>query len=256
MTDFYALGNTQAEHERLSRQAAMLAPFTAHAFRSAGIQSGDRVLDIGSGAGDVSILLAEIVGSSGSVLGIERSSASVAYARGRVSRAGLRNITFVEADVNEITSDAMFDAAAGRFILEFVPEPAVVLRGVAQRVRPGGVLAFLEPSWQPLLTLCSELPVTSRAVTLARDTLVRDGADVEFGLKLRRTFAAADLPLPALEMNAAVPSVLETARWIVDLLQSLHVEPEPALIERIEEELATSAVAVPILSLVAGWCSK
>ena len=50
----YALGSTEAEHERLIRQATLLAPCTERLFREAGIEPGHRVLDLGSGIGDVS----------------------------------------------------------------------------------------------------------------------------------------------------------------------------------------------------------
>src|SRR5438046_4857817 len=50
-TSHYALGSTDAEHDRLIRQAALLAPFTERFFRGAGIGTGQRVLDIGSGVG-------------------------------------------------------------------------------------------------------------------------------------------------------------------------------------------------------------
>jgi hypothetical protein len=49
----YVLGSTDAEHERLIRQAARLDPFTERLFRDAGIGSGQRILDVGSGVGDV-----------------------------------------------------------------------------------------------------------------------------------------------------------------------------------------------------------
>ena len=58
----YALGNTDAEHERLIRQAARLAQSTDRFFRDAGIGVGQRILDIGSGVGDVAMLAARLVG--------------------------------------------------------------------------------------------------------------------------------------------------------------------------------------------------
>src|SRR5436190_17549690 len=115
----YALGSTDAEHERLIRQAARLAPLTERLFREAGIGPGQRVLDLGSGVGDVAMLVARIVGPSGEVIGIERDESSIARANERVAMAGFRNVSFRRTDVNEIVSDEPFDAAVGRFILMF-----------------------------------------------------------------------------------------------------------------------------------------
>src|SRR5437899_191130 len=93
-TPHYALGSTEAEHERLIRQAARLSPLTERLFWEAGIGPGQRVLDLGSGVGDVAILAANLVGPSGEVVGIERDPHSIARARSRVAEAGLRNVSF------------------------------------------------------------------------------------------------------------------------------------------------------------------
>src|SRR4029077_18642984 len=107
----YPLGNTDAEHERLIRQAARVAPTTERFFREAGIRRGQRVLDIGSGVGDVAMLVARLVGSSGEVVAIERDPRSMTKARARVSEAGLHNVSFIESDVDEIRHGEPFDAA-------------------------------------------------------------------------------------------------------------------------------------------------
>src|ERR1700740_136755 len=70
-TPHYALGSTDAEHERLIWQPARLAPLTEQLFREAGIAPGQRVLDIGSGVGDVAMLAAQLGRPSGAVLGTE-----------------------------------------------------------------------------------------------------------------------------------------------------------------------------------------
>src|SRR5262245_59696517 len=149
----YALGYTNAEQERLIRQAAIIAPIAERLFRGAGIGSGQRVLDLGSGMGDVAMLVARLVGPSGEVVGVERDTNSIARARARAAAAGLRNVSFLNGNVNNIVSSQPFDAAVGRFILMFLHDPVSVLRSAVGLVRPGGVVAFQEPSWAAMLAL-------------------------------------------------------------------------------------------------------
>jgi ubiquinone/menaquinone biosynthesis C-methylase UbiE len=92
----YVLGHTNAEQLRLIRQARVLAPFTNRLFRDAGIASGMRVLDIGCGMGDVTMLAAQLVGPTGRVVSIDRDQASIETAKRRVSAIGLENVTFIK----------------------------------------------------------------------------------------------------------------------------------------------------------------
>jgi SAM-dependent methyltransferase len=69
----YVLGHSQREIQRLISQAAMLRPVTERLLRSLKIGPGMRVLDLGCGAGDVSMLAAEFVGPTGLVVGIDRN---------------------------------------------------------------------------------------------------------------------------------------------------------------------------------------
>src|SRR5438105_2052209 len=92
-TSSYVLGSTDSEHERLIRQAAFLAPITERLFREAGIGLGQRILDLGSGVGDVSMLVARLIGPSGEVVGVERDSRAISVARARVAEAGLPNVS-------------------------------------------------------------------------------------------------------------------------------------------------------------------
>jgi len=108
-TRHYSLGYTDAEHERLIWQASRLAPLTERLFLEAGIGRNQRVLDLGSGVGDVAMLVARLVGPSGEVVGVERDSRSIARARARTAEAGLRNVSFIQSDVTEIPGNKPFD---------------------------------------------------------------------------------------------------------------------------------------------------
>src|SRR5258708_16405829 len=129
----YALGSTDAEHERLIRQAARLEPFTERLFRDAGIGPGQRVLDVGSGVGDVAFRVARLVGPTGEVVGIDLDGTALEKARVRASQLGLRNVRFVESDVSAAPAGTLFDAVVGRLILQFLPDPAAALRSLATK---------------------------------------------------------------------------------------------------------------------------
>jgi ubiquinone/menaquinone biosynthesis C-methylase UbiE len=193
-TSDYALGYTSAEHDRLIRQATRIAPYTERLFREAGIGSGHCVLDLGSGVGDVSMLVARIVGPSGEVVGIERDAHSIARAQARVAEAGLRNVSFTQADVNQFLSDKPFDAAVGRFILMFLPDPASVLHSLTRLVRPGGIVVFQEPSWIPLLAFSARLPLWSKLLSTIHETFLRSGINPEMGPDLYHMFQEVGLP--------------------------------------------------------------
>ena len=182
-TPHYALGSTDAEHERLIRQATWLAAHTERLFREAGIGPGQRVLDLGSGVGDVVLIAARLVGPSGEVVGIERDPRSTARATARMAEAGVHNVSFVQSDAAEIPGDKPFDAAVGRYILMFLPDPVSVLRSLSQLVRPGGVMAFQEPCWKSFLQQSARLPLWSVGASLLVETFQRSGTNTRDGTR-------------------------------------------------------------------------
>ena len=264
----YALGYTNAEHERLIRQAAKLAPITERLFREAGIGPGQRVLDLGSGMGDVAMLVAQIVGPSGEVLGIERDANSIARAKARVAEAGLHNVSFLNTDVNNIVSDKFFDAAVGRFILMYLPDPVSALQSAVDLVRPGGVLAFQEPSWAPMLAFGASLSLWSRTRQLIHETILRSGANLEMGPALYPVFQKTGLPAPKMHLEMPLGSDQDFIRLTSDLLCSLRplaaqhkvslkeLGDLDTLADRICAEVAAANTVVSLIAVVGAWSRK
>jgi ubiquinone/menaquinone biosynthesis C-methylase UbiE len=144
----YPLGYSEAEARRLMEQGAMFEDLTRDYLSRAGLAPGMRVLDVGCGVGDVSLLAGGLVGRTGSVLGVDRSAPSLEIARARAKRrtelCGTANILFVEADLDTFEPDGTFDAIIGRFVLLYVPGRASMLRRLTQSLRRGGVMAMQE----------------------------------------------------------------------------------------------------------------
>jgi len=263
----YPLGHTDAEHERLIRQAARVAPITERFFREAGIGPGQRVLDLGSGVGDVAMLVARLVGPSGEVVAIERDPKSIAKASARVTEAGFHNVSFNESNVDDITDEKPFDAAVGRFILMYLPDPVAVLRSISQVVRPGGVFVFQEPCWVPVLANFASLPLWFATASLI-DKAMRASANHDMGAELYHTFVEAGLPAPAMRMELPMGKEPYLAQWYYDTLRSLrprieqlHLPVESlgsldTLVQRLQAEVAESKTVACWFASVGAWCRK
>lgn len=195
----YPLGYSEAEAKRLIEQGAMLEDLTADLLIRAGLAPGMRVLDIGCGVGDVSLLAARFVREKGSVLGVDRSAASLEIARGRSKRRAelceTANISFVEADLNTFEPYGTFDAIIGRFVLLYVPERASMLRRLTQSLRRGGVMAMQEYDISSLAAT-PESPLFARYRRWIVDGFTSAGAELDTGSKLYATFLQAGLPPP------------------------------------------------------------
>jgi ubiquinone/menaquinone biosynthesis C-methylase UbiE len=140
----YQLGHDHAELERLSRQGRMLAPATRIILDEAGLLPGMRVLDLGSGMGDLAFVAAELIGPTGQVVGVDRSPDTVAQANIRARRRGLGHVRFVVGDIHDLGPAGPFDAIIGRLVLMYVSDPAAVLRTQAALLGPGGLVIPIE----------------------------------------------------------------------------------------------------------------
>lgn len=143
----YVLKHTEHELQRLEGQGAFLRPLTRHFLVRAGLAPGMRVLDVGSGAGDVAFLAAELVGPTGEVVGIERNPEALSVATDRAALKGLDNVRFVASDTDGVAALAGrrgFDAIVGRLVTVHQPDPVRFLTDLARHLSPGGVIAFEE----------------------------------------------------------------------------------------------------------------
>lgn len=104
---------------------------------------GARVLDMGCGFGDSTLQLGELVGASGSVVGMDAASRFVEVARQDAATAGARNVTFAVADIQTMELDGPFDFVFSRFGTMFLTFPVPALRNVRRHMAPGGTLCMV-----------------------------------------------------------------------------------------------------------------
>ncbi|MBE9552466.1 MAG: methyltransferase domain-containing protein [Proteobacteria bacterium] len=120
-----------------------LTHHSAAIFPSLDIRAGDRALDVGCGFGDTAIQIAERVGSTGSVLGIDCCESFLEYGRRDAAAAGLGNVSFAEADVQFHPFEPEYDFCFSRFGTMFFENPVAALRNMRRSLKPGGRLTFI-----------------------------------------------------------------------------------------------------------------
>lgn len=263
----YLLGHSEQELQRLTRQAKLVDPMTRRFFERAGIGSGMRVLDIGSGAGDVAFLAADLVGPTGQVVGVDRVRAALDTARARAGERSLKHVSFLEGDPARMTFDGSFDAVVGRYVLMFQEDPVATLRGVAGHVRPGGIVVFHEIDWAGSRTF-PPAPLYEECCRWIVRAIEENGEDPRMGIKLGSTFVAADLPSPTLALEALVGGGddLERIRIVTEIVGTLHEGIQRAgiasaaqigletLAERVAEEATRNRSVLACRSEIAAWC--
>jgi SAM-dependent methyltransferase len=223
----YVLGHSDRELERLRLQAQLIDPITRQFMVEAGISPGMRVLDIGSGAGDVAFLAAKLVGPTGHVVGVDRSAAGLAMARARAEQQSLANVMFYEREISAVDFDRPFDAAVGRYVLCFQPDPVALLRIIAKLVRPGGAILFHEPDRAQMRSF-PPAPTYDRVCEWVGETYRRSGVDVRMGIKLCSTFQAAGLAMPTMRLHAVIGGA--------NALDEVHLDADQAIVLASEME--------------------
>jgi ubiquinone/menaquinone biosynthesis C-methylase UbiE len=207
----YALGHADAEIQRLLLQGRLYSDHTEHALRRAGLRPGMRVLDVGSGPGDVSFIAAQLVGPTGSVVGVDASGDVVEFARDRAAERGLSTVRFEQATIADVAVHEV-DAVIGRLILMHLPDPVSTLRQLVSLVRPGGLIAFCEFDIGAVRSI-PDAPLSRALVDSIRRVFQSVGLDPAFGTTLHTLFQQAGLGTPQLTLAAPVGTVRDTEAW-------------------------------------------
>lgn len=253
----YVCGHAPREIARLALQSRIYEAVTRRLLARAGIGAGYHVVDLGCGGGDVSLLAAEAVGPTGSVLGVDRSAEAVAAARARASDAGYVHVGFIAAELDAWAPETSVDAVVGRFVLMHQHDPVALLSRARAWVRPGGVMAFVESdnAWcQPGRHSQPHSPTYHRIVQSWQGILGAAGAHLDMGSRLAECFVAAGLSDPSDEVDTPITGdpgsaifrfAVESLRSMLPLAAASGVPvPAAAEIDSLEASLRAEVVAL------------
>ena len=251
----YTMGRSKGETERLIKQSQLYEDVTRRFFLRSGIAKGMKVLDVGSGAGDVALTLAEFVGPDGTVIGVDVNPDILKIAQARADAAGFSNIEFIAGDTRTLGLPDDFDAVVGRLVLMYMADPAETLRHLATHLRPGGIVAFQEVDFTPYIAAVHpDTPLANKLIEWGRTVFERSGAHLEMGMDLYKAFVEASLPEPTLHFEAPMGGpedwpgyeyLANSFRSLVPLLEAYGITTAEALdvdtlAERIQAEVAAA----------------
>ena len=264
----YTMGRTQEEEERLIQQSQLYDAVTRRFFREAGISSGMKVLDIGSGAGDVALTAAELVGPAGAVVGVDVNPAILETAQARAQAAGFTNVEFVAGDARTLDLGNDFDALTGRLVLMYMADPADALKQLATRLRPGGTVAFQEADFTPYRQMYRpDTPLANKLIDWALAVFERSGAHSGMGFDLYRAFVEAGLPEPYMHFESPVGGpegwagyqyIANSLRSVLPLLEEYGIATAEevdvdTLAERVRQEVETAKRPIRLVPHVTAW---
>ncbi|MCH8808269.1 MAG: class I SAM-dependent methyltransferase [Proteobacteria bacterium] len=272
-TEFVDFGNEILVPKFVKYRHILVGGLTHHSarvFPSLNVREGERALDVGCGFGDTAIQLAQRVGPSGSVLGIDCCAAFLETARKDAAAAGVDNVRFVEGDAQFYPFEPEYDFCFSRFGTQFFENAVVGLKNMRRALKPGGtmtmivwraiednpwlglpkeiVLKFLPPSGEDART-CGPGPFSMANQEMVTKQLEIAGYDgIEFE-RIDAPLMVGDSPEDAVGFQLAVGPAGEVYREAGAEAQRRHGEIEAALLT----ELGRYANAEGIVMDSSSW---
>ncbi len=198
----YLLGTHSAELERLRFQHQLWRPMAEAAWRKAGVAAGQRILDVGAGPGFAAVDLAQLVGTSGRVLGLELSHAYVEQAQREAS--GLPQLEMRQHDLHhDPWPSEHFDLIWCRWVAMFLRNLDPLLAGLARCSQPGSQVLFHEYVHWDTFGLYPHGAAITRFGQACQASFVQAGGDPD--------------------VNRRLPTLLSERGWRIKGLQPLPV---------------------------------
>ena len=259
------LGHRAEELARLDGQAKALEPATRLALQLAGFRPGMRVLALGTGPAEVALLVAEVVGPEGSVLGVDQSRDVLEYAAAKCRDRGVTQVHFEQGDIATYLPEEPVDAVVGRLVHSYLPERVATMRRLLGAMDRGGVYLALEydtgaaRSTPPTALAARGAELVHAAFTAAGTPqdigphlgqLLAQAGAVDIGMLGLQGYAGPDDP--GVTMLASVLRSLAPAMEKYGVVDVASLELD-TYAERVVAELRAADAVMVLPTLVAAW---
>ena len=191
------MGRTSDEYERLRRQSKMLEPITQSVLDRIGLSTGMSCLDLGCGPGEVMRLMAERVGPTGRVVGIDVDDRLGTEMLSILHGSGYEQCSFVTGKVQglEEIETGYFDLVFARLLLLHVEDPVLALHKMYSRVKPGGRIV-VQDFYFPTMDSYPTIEALVEFGTVFFGVYDKEGRETRMGLKLPAFFIEAGIGAP------------------------------------------------------------
>jgi len=164
----------------------------------ASLQAGERVLDLGSGAGFDAFLAARRVGPTGRVIGVDMTPAMLQKARANQRRSGIDNVDFRLGEIEALPlADDSVDVVMSNCVINLSPEKARVFAEVCRVLRPGGRLAVSD------VVLTAPLPEAVREDLTNHSACVSGAASIDELQAMLRAAGFVDVRIAPVDESRA-----------------------------------------------------
>ncbi|MEM1413081.1 MAG: methyltransferase domain-containing protein [Pseudomonadota bacterium] len=197
MADDYLLGDSDPELARLREQHAVWREVTQDGWCVAGLQEGDRVLDVGSGPGFTTRELSDRVGPAGRVVALDPSERFSRHLEARAAQEQRDNIAVCTQAIEDYAPEdgIGFDLIHVRWVLCFLPDPGSALARLARLLKPGGRLVTLDYFNYHAFALAPRIDTMATVVQAVHDSWSQSGGSLEVQGETPANCAAAGLAL-------------------------------------------------------------
>ena len=237
----YVLRGGTAGSERMSIVAKACWPNTLNLLKKAGLKEGMQCLDLGCGAGDVTIEIARLIGAKGRVMGIDMDPIKIEKAQLHAIEEGFTNTQFIQGNVYEWVESNKYDLIYIRFLLTHLPDRERLYPQLLRGLTQNGVLIIEDIDFEGHVSYPTNAAF-SRYVNLYQQVVLRRGGDPNLGRKLfekliRTGFhkTAVNIVYPEHSIGIGKEMSLLTLKNISDSLLEENLITQPELTQLITD---------------------